>query len=240
MQMLYSRDTISISELLWTSLQNEAKCKAFHETICFVCIGMKTNFHHKTFARSPAFTTRLKTTWKWLIALRKYEFLFFLRSWGAHIYHITVCFESQHHEGVMTGRFLKEHVASIFPQINIFYSIEFWEMRPFNDKSKFPAMLELLLLNCRYALRIRMCQVNYWARMRTLSRHKLLVTPTSRLLIVNSPGWFTSTLCLKDHVVSLLILCTLWNNEWNTLSGARFNLLTPFSTTWGVCKCTPA
>ena len=52
--------------------------------------------------------------------------LFSLCRKSAHIHDITVCFEAQHREGEMIGRFLlKEHVAPIFPPSNIFYSIEF-------------------------------------------------------------------------------------------------------------------
>ena len=49
MQMFYSRDTISISELFWTSLQRRGKVQSFSLTISFFCIGMKTKprFHNE-------------------------------------------------------------------------------------------------------------------------------------------------------------------------------------------------
>ena len=44
--------------------------KAFHMKISFVCIWMKTSFHNKNFAPSLAFIMRFKTTWKWPIRIR--------------------------------------------------------------------------------------------------------------------------------------------------------------------------
>ena len=120
MQILYSRDITKFQSCFEPHCKSEAKCKAFHVTISFVCIEIETNFHSKDFARSLVFITRLRNG-----LLHCASMIFFFCA-SAHIYHITVCFDSQHPEGVMTGRFLlKEHVAPMFLQVNIFYSIEF-------------------------------------------------------------------------------------------------------------------
>ena len=47
--------------------ESEAKCKAFHTKVIFVCIWVKTNFHNKNFAFSLAFIMRFKATRKWPI-----------------------------------------------------------------------------------------------------------------------------------------------------------------------------
>ena len=47
--------------------ESEAKCKAFHVKISFVCKRMKTHFDNKNFGRNLAFIMRFKATRKWPI-----------------------------------------------------------------------------------------------------------------------------------------------------------------------------
>lgn len=44
---------------------SEAKCKAYHMKISFVCVWMKTNVHNKNFALRFAFAMRFEATQKW-------------------------------------------------------------------------------------------------------------------------------------------------------------------------------
>ena len=63
--LAFNRPFPSCSE---THYESEAKCKAFHMQIRFVCIWMKTNFREKSFALSLIFIMRFKATRKWPIA----------------------------------------------------------------------------------------------------------------------------------------------------------------------------
>ena len=49
--------------------KSEAKCKAFHVKISFVCIWMKFNFPNKNLVRSLTFIMRFKATRKWPITV---------------------------------------------------------------------------------------------------------------------------------------------------------------------------
>ena len=53
--------------MLRTSLQSEAKCKAVHVKISFICV--KTNFLYKNYKRGLTFLMRFKATREWSIKM---------------------------------------------------------------------------------------------------------------------------------------------------------------------------